>query len=104
MNYVLDLLDDADIDLILNESHKLLVDSGGKLGLCSICDGSPVMSAWAAVWEDNPFLVGGCRPLDLTAKLQTSGWTLEAVERVEVLGYVSQIIVATPASVSDSGP
>jgi len=96
MNYVLDLLDDPDADAVLAECHGLLAESGGKLAVCAICDGGAVMGAWRAVWEVNPTLVGGCRPIDLASRLTAGAWRIEAEEQVEVLGYSSQVIVATP--------
>lgn len=97
MNYVLDLMDDSSIDLLIRECQELLEESGGKLALCYICNkGSPVMSAWNAVWTSNPSLVGGCRPIDIVTRLETAGWKVEAQDTVEVLGYSSQIILAAP--------
>jgi len=98
MSYVMDILDEVDQLALLDACRDLLLRGGGvgKLGLCSICQGGPVMSTWQAAWDANPALVGGCRPFDAAALLRRAGWEVEAEERTEVLGYASQIIVASP--------
>lgn len=96
LNYVLDIIDDADLDGILEECKALLVESGGSLAACSIMAGSPFMGAWEGVWRANPWLVGGCRPVNLAEKFQQRGWELLEQDQVDVFGYTSQVILAKP--------
>ena len=45
-----------------------------------------------------PALLGGCRPVPLIERFRSdAGWTVVAAEATSVLGYASEVVVATPA-------
>eukprot|EP00439_Symbiodinium_sp_Y106_P060853 s1666_g9.t1 len=50
----------------------------------------PFMEVWETVWQNQPSVVGGCRPKDLAAKLRSFGWDIVDTEVTDVLGYRSQ--------------
>ena len=76
--YVLDLLSPADADAFVAEARRVL-RPGGLLALASLAPGRTaparlVTHLWQAVWNLNPALLGGCRPLQLRALLDPADW------------------------------
>lgn len=92
--YVLDLLSAGDIDRLLAEAHRVL-RPGGLLGLVSLTKGASVSarvltSAWERLWAVRPWLLGGCRPVEITASLpQTRVAAARPTERGEVPAHVA---------------
>ena len=71
--YVLDLLSPADAAAFVAEARRVL-RPGGLLALASLAPGRAastrlVTRLWQAVWNLNPALLGGCRPLQLRTLL-----------------------------------
>eukprot|EP00435_Cladocopium_sp_Y103_P005566 s2724_g1.t2 len=50
-----------------------------------------LMELWESIWQTAPTVVGGCKPKDIRAKLQSLGWQVIATEVTDVLGYRSQV-------------
>lgn len=97
-NYVLDLLPDATIGHVLREAHRLLIRDG-KLCVITSTEATGPMSrlvsaAWRRLYEANPSLVGGCRPLQRCSWLDERDWCVEHVELVTSWGIASEIVVA----------
>lgn len=95
--YVLDLLSDEDIEAFLAEAHRALAP-GGLLGLASLTTGEgPGSRALCRMWNGlharSPALVGGCRPIELAPRLDTS-WTLVHREVVCAMGFCSEVVLA----------
>lgn len=95
-SYVFDIFDDKDLERVLAQCSDLLQASGGLLAATSIFPGSKFMEVWETVWQNQPSVVGGCRPKDLAAKLASFGWDIVDTEVTDVLGYRSQVILAKP--------
>lgn len=98
--YVLDLLREDAIHSVLTEAHRLLAREG-KLCLVTATEGSDVFSRvlssnWKKIYAFNPRLVGGCRPLRVSALLDASAWRIEHAEAVSSWGICSEILVAAP--------
>jgi ubiquinone/menaquinone biosynthesis C-methylase UbiE len=96
--YVLDLLNPDDIQLVLEEAHRLLAPDG-LLCLASLTTGATrparlLTRAWQAVWSLRPGLVGGCRPITLTDHLDQTHWTLRHHTTVTTLAISSEVLVA----------
>ena len=96
--YVLDLLSDAAIANVLHEAHRLLM-SGGKLCVITSTEGTGpisrrVSTVWKRLYEINPNLVGGCRPLQRRTWLDERDWSVEHAEVVTSWGIASEIVVA----------
>ena len=96
--YVLDLLSDADIDAFLAESRRVLTPEGllllasvsrGRSGLARFTSGFWAFAHWL-----RPTLVGGCRPLELEARLRAAGWTIGHRALVRAWTVTSEAIVA----------
>ena len=97
--YVLDLLSDDDIRNLLKEAHRVL-KPGGRLGLASLTKGRTavtglVSSLWSGVHRISPWLVGGCRPIEVSACLASSQWHVDYNNIVSSFGLSSEIVVAS---------
>lgn len=97
--YVLDLLSREQITVFLGEVSRVLV-ADGLLCLVSLSHGqknlgrfvSSILKKIHSLW---PWLVGGCRPIDLTEFLSPSLWEVRHIEAVRALGITSQVVVAS---------
>ncbi|CAJ1352303.1 unnamed protein product [Effrenium voratum] len=85
-----------DLERVLAQCAELLRASGGLFAAASIFPGSKLMDVWESIWLRAPSVVGGCRPKDVSAKLQSLGWQILAQEVTDVLGYRSQVVLAKP--------
>ncbi len=97
VTYVLDLLSDDDARAVVAEARRLLVP-GGLLGLVGLTHGfTPasrvVEGLWRAAYRISPRLVGGCRPIDLTAPLGRD-WQITHHRRLSAFGVPSEVLVA----------
>lgn len=82
--YVLDLLSRGNIDLFLREAFRVLA-YGGSLCLASLSHGQGVLggsvsSIWIQVHALSPWIVGGCRPIDLRGSLSPSLWQFKCIQ------------------------
>ena len=96
--YVLDLLSGEDTAALLAEAHRVL-RPGGLLGLVGLtCGASPsaraVTAAWRRLWAIRPWLLGGCRPIEITSLLSSAEWTLRDQMTVGKYLLTSQVVVA----------
>ena len=97
--YVLDLLCVSDIAQLLAEAHRLLV-AEGCLCLVSLTRGSTPTSRlitwiWARLHARSPWLVGGCRPLELRDGLREAGFHLDYAQVLSRFGIPSEVVVAS---------
>ena len=98
--YLLDLLSRDDIQLFLEEAHRLL-HSSGRLCLAGLTWGEDPLSRlisrlWSLIQSVWPRAVGGCRPVRATAFLDTDRWYVRHHEVVRAWGIPSEVVVATP--------
>jgi ubiquinone/menaquinone biosynthesis C-methylase UbiE len=98
--YVLDLLPAVDAQQLLSEAHRLLAPEG-RLALVSLTHGQIpasrlVSRAWGAISNRWPYLLGGCRPIDLAALVNDADWHLEARDVITRWGIPSEVLIATP--------
>lgn len=96
--FVLDLLSEADIDLVLAEAHRML-RPGGLLCLAGLSTGSAwhtkaIASLWAALHAVAPELLGGCRPVDLLPRLSPDRWEIRHHRALSPFFVPSEAIVA----------
>ena len=96
--YVLDLLSPEDIGLLLAEAHRVL-RPGGVLGLASLTSGSTpsarlLTALWQGLWSVRPWLVGGCRPVQLATLLPEERWAILHRETVTPHALASELVVA----------
>jgi hypothetical protein len=99
-NYVFDLLSPPLIVRVLEQAHRILAPDG-LLCLVSLTYGrgrfaGAISKTWQRIHAFSPALVGGCRPLDLTAVLGPS-WLVRYVAPVTNFGLTSQVLVASPS-------
>ena len=97
--YVLDLLSPDDIQIVLEEAHRLLAPDG-LLCLASLTTGATpparlLTRAWQAIWAIRPALVGGCRPITLANQLDQTRWSLRHHATLTTLAISSEVVVAT---------
>src|SRR5262249_14068473 len=99
--YVLDLLSVEDIELVLQEAHRLL-SPDGLLCLVSATHGRTplervVMGAAARLHACSPSLVGGCRAIRVLSFLEPGRWRVMHRSVVSKWGIPSEVLVARPA-------
>jgi ubiquinone/menaquinone biosynthesis C-methylase UbiE len=100
--YVLDLLSASDIAHLLSEAHRLLA-TNGRVCLVSLTHGSTRLSrlvtgTWTHLHALSPWLVGGCRPLELRDCLPGTGFHPDAMQVVTRFGIPSEVVVASKQS------
>jgi ubiquinone/menaquinone biosynthesis C-methylase UbiE len=96
--YVLDLLSGEETAVLLTEAHRVLCP-GGLLGLVSLTSGASLSarvltSAWQRLWTVRPWLLGGCRPIEITRCLSPTQWSLRDRLSVGKQLLTSQVVVA----------
>jgi len=106
--YVIDLLSEADTHRLLEEAKRAL-KPGGHLCLVGLTDGvSPlgrvVSSLWTVIHAVRPALVGGCRPMVLTPRLERTGWSILHSTVVRKWGIPSEVVVASPSQGREEAP
>jgi SAM-dependent methyltransferase len=97
--FVFDLLDEAYARAVLDDLRRILAPDG-RLCLAGLTFGErPVerglCRAWTGLWRIAPALVGGCRPISVSALLD-HGWTVEHHSHVHRLGLVMEVVIAAP--------
>lgn len=96
--YVLDILSQPDIDAVLAQAHHILAPGGLFCATCLTEGATPASRAVTAVWKlayrIRPLLVGGCRPLALAGRFQSSTWTVLHQSVVTSFAISSEIVVA----------
>ncbi len=96
--YVFDIFPESTIADVLCEAHRVLTKDG-KLCVITSTEGvGPisrlVSAAWKGLYEINPSLVGGCRPLRTRSRLDDRRWSVAHLEVVTSWGISSEILVA----------
>jgi ubiquinone/menaquinone biosynthesis C-methylase UbiE len=97
-NYVLDLLPLEDIEMALQEAHRVLV-THGLLCLISLTYGPTPVSQiliwlWRRVFAFRPSLLGGCRPVKLLGFISNKKWEIVHHNVVVAFGIPSEVVVA----------
>ncbi|GMR19774.1 MAG: class I SAM-dependent methyltransferase [Gammaproteobacteria bacterium] len=96
--YVLDLLNESDVNTLLNEAYRILKPSG-ILCLASLTHGTILSSRivefiWNSLYRINPRIVGGCRPINLVAHVQGKNWDIVHNTTLVSYGVPSEVLVA----------
>ena len=97
-NYVLDLLPAEQISAVINEAYRIL-SNNGLLCVTSLTFGKgPISRAIIAIWRTlhsaNPYLVGGCRPIELARFISEQQWEIKNNQTVVSWGIPSDVLVA----------
>ena len=97
-NFVLDILDENEIEQLLNEAHRVL-RSNGLLCLSSLDRGisewAKIKSfCWQSLYKIRPMKLGGCRPLKLSNHLNSSKWRTIEEKVFDTKGVSSSVIIA----------
>ncbi|MDA7949416.1 MAG: class I SAM-dependent methyltransferase [Hyphomicrobiaceae bacterium] len=97
--YLFDLLSPAHSKNLISEFHRVLKPDG-LMCLASMTpqtsdgDTTILTQIWRLVQKRWPWLVGGCRPVELHALLDDKTWKVMANETVSPKGVISQILIA----------
>ncbi len=97
--YLFDLLSPAHSKLLLEHMHRVL-RPGGMICLAGLTlekddgDRTIVSQLWALIQRRWPWIVGGCRPVQLKTMLGDAQWEVLAHETVAPRGLVSEVLVA----------
>lgn len=96
--YVFDLLSLSSIGFLIGEAYRLLTGNGKLCAITSTEGVGPISRTisriWKAVYERRPGLVGGCRPLRLSALLDKTKWQIEYMQNLSSWGISSEIVIA----------
>jgi len=97
--FVLDLLPEDDIRAILKEARRVLT-SNGMLGMVSLTNGCGLLSTMVtALWHGlhwlSPWLVGGCRPIELLSFLDEGEWRIRRRKVITSFGVACEVVVAS---------
>jgi ubiquinone/menaquinone biosynthesis C-methylase UbiE len=97
-NYVLDLLPPEDIEVVMEEAHRVL-EPEGRLCLISLTHGISPLSRtliwiWKLLFSVRPSLVGGCRPVELLDFISKKMWKVLHHDLVATFGIPSEVVVA----------
>ncbi len=98
--FVFDLLDADYARAVLDDLRRILT-SDGLLCLASLTHGDRLLEqavsrTWTGLWRVAPQLVGGCRPISVSALL-TRDWQVQHHSRVHRWGLVTDVVIATPS-------
>lgn len=98
-SYLFDLLSPGHSQYLVSEMHRAL-RPGGLVCLAGLTretqqgDRTIFTQIWALIQRVWPWLVGGCRPVDLRALLDGEQWRIIAHETVSPRGLLSEILIA----------
>ncbi|MDC8982347.1 class I SAM-dependent methyltransferase [Mycobacterium marinum] len=97
--FVFDLLDEAYARAVLDDLRRILT-ADGLLCVASLSYGERPLErvacrAWNGLWRVAPQLVGGCRPISVSALLDP-GWKLAHHSHVHRFGLVMEVVIASP--------
>ncbi len=97
--FVFDLLDADYARAVLDDLRRIL-DPSGRLCVASLTHGDRLLEravsrSWTRLWRVAPQLVGGCRPIAMSALLGHD-WHVEHHSRVHRWGLVTDVVIATP--------
>lgn len=97
--YLFDLLSPGHSRTLLDEMHRVLRPNG-LLCLASLSpktdtgDTTILTQLWTLVQRAWPWIVGGCRPVELRRLLDDEKWDVVAHETVSPRGLTSEVLVA----------
>ena len=99
--FVFDLLDADYARAVLDDLRRILAPDG-RLCLASLTHGDRLLEraisrTWTGLWRVAPQLVGGCRPITVSALLG-HGWRVEHHSRVHRWGLVTDVVIATSST------
>jgi ubiquinone/menaquinone biosynthesis C-methylase UbiE len=97
--YLFDLLSPSHSKNLLGEMHRVL-RPGGLICLAGLTldseegDMTIISQLWVLVQRRWPWIVGGCRPVQLRPLLDDAQWDVVAHETVAPRGLTSEVLVA----------
>ncbi len=99
--FVFDLLDADYARAVLDDLRRILAPDS-RLCLASLTHGDRLLEraisrTWTGLWRVAPQVVGGCRPITVSALLG-HGWRVENQSRVHRWGLVTDVVIATPST------
>ena len=93
-SYMFDLIPFEDMDRIIKEFRRVL-KKNGKLILVNMTQGEGFGSKiYDFIYAMSPELLGGCRGVSLSEKLQANGFKVESREYIQQLLFPSEVILA----------
>ena len=98
VGYILDLLPYSDLEPLLLDFRRVLVQDG-KLVILALTEGinlpsKALVALWKAVFELSPAICGGCRPLELQALVREAGFTGIQRKVIVQAGVPSELVTA----------
>jgi len=100
--YVFDLLASDDLRSLVNEAHRILLP-GGRACIISLTFGVTrvqriISETWNALWQFQPLLVGGCRPIQASRYFDSAHWRLLHRDVISSWGLNSEVVVVSTIS------
>ncbi len=94
-SYMLDLLSASDIAIAIQEMRRVLKPSGRLLLLHLSLGNRWFDRFWGLFYWLVPTLLGGCRPIRLTAYLPHAGFAVREARRITQRGVPTEVILAS---------
>jgi ubiquinone/menaquinone biosynthesis C-methylase UbiE len=93
-SYMFDLIPFADMQKIITEFRRVL-KKDGRLIVVNMTDGErPGSTAYEYIYNFSPKILGGCRGVKLSDKLQQSGFKVQSREYYQQFLFPSEVILA----------
>ncbi len=103
-SYMLDLLEEADIPVVLGEFRRVLKASGRLVAVNMAEQSAFLNKLWMSIYQRYPLLLGGCRPVSAATWIARCGWHVRFREEVRQSGFRTELIVAVPSGLLSTPP
>ena len=91
-NYMFDLVPEQDFVTIVEEFKRVL-RPGGRLAMVNMTNGKRCYNGiWSRLYQVNPALLGGCRPVALLPVLRECGFRETTAEYVSQCTFPSEVV------------
>lgn len=96
-NYLFDLIPEQDFVTVVGEFKRVL-RPGGRLAMVNMTNGKRWYNGiWSRIYQMNPALLGGCRPVSLLPVLRQCGFRHTTREYISQFTFPSEVVFGVAA-------